>query len=56
MLLKLFQEVYEKKDVEIIPDDAIVLDRTIKNTRTDFHYPVPSYQEMLLELRDWMNN
>lgn len=56
MLLKLFQEVYEKKDVEIIPDDAIVLDRTIKNTRTDFHYPVPSYQEMLLELRDWMKN
>jgi len=56
MLLKLFQEVYEKKDVEIIPDAAIVLDRTIRSTRTDFHYQVPSYQEMLLELRDWMKN
>lgn len=55
-LLKLIQEIYEKKDVEIIPDATIKLDRTIKNTRTDFKYPVPSYQEMLLELRDWMKN
>jgi dTDP-4-dehydrorhamnose reductase len=55
-LLKLFQEVYGKNDVEIILDTTIVLDRTIKNTRTDFQYHVPSYQEMLVELRDWTNS
>jgi dTDP-4-dehydrorhamnose reductase len=55
-LLKLIQEIYEKEDVNILPDDAIVLDRTIKSTRTDFHYPIPTYQEMLLNLKDWMQN
>jgi dTDP-4-dehydrorhamnose reductase len=53
-LLKLIQEIFEITDVEIIPDSEISLDRTIKNTRTDFQYRIPSYQEMLQELRDWM--
>lgn len=52
-LLMLIKEIYEKHDVEIIPDSQIVLDRTIKNTRKDFQYQIPSYQEMLLELKDW---
>jgi dTDP-4-dehydrorhamnose reductase len=55
-LLKLIQQTFEKTDVEIIPDDAFRLDRTIKNTRTDFLYPIPSYEQMLVDLRDWMRN
>jgi dTDP-4-dehydrorhamnose reductase len=55
-LLKLLQEIFEKDDVTIIPDSNIVLDRTIINTRTDFRYQIPSYKEMLIELRDWMQN
>ncbi|MFE0565556.1 dTDP-4-dehydrorhamnose reductase family protein [Priestia megaterium] len=53
-LLTLIQEIFEKTDVEIIPDSHIVLDRTIKSTRTDFQYRMPSYKQMLLELKDWM--
>jgi dTDP-4-dehydrorhamnose reductase len=53
-LLILIQKIFKKPDVEIIPDSEFVLDRTIVNTRTDFDYHVPSYEEMLLELRDWM--
>lgn len=53
-LLKLIQEVFEKNNVNIIPDDTIILDRTIKNTRTDFQYPIPTYKQMLVELRKWM--
>jgi len=53
-LLKLIQKVFEKADVEIVPDSNIILDRTIKNTRPDFLYQIPSYEEMLLELKDWM--
>ncbi|MED1203460.1 dTDP-4-dehydrorhamnose reductase family protein [Heyndrickxia acidicola] len=55
-LLKLFQEIFQKDDVTIIPDSDIVLDRTIKNTRTDFLYQVPDYKDMLIELRDWMQS
>lgn len=53
-LLKIIQQVFEKNDVKIIPDHEVVLDRTIKNTRIDFQYLVPSYENMLVELRDWM--
>ncbi|KKI93657.1 dTDP-4-dehydrorhamnose reductase [Bacillus sp. SA1-12] len=53
-LLKLIQKVFKKDDVIITPDDKIVLDRTIKSTRTDFHYQLPSYEEMIKELHSWM--
>lgn len=55
MLLKLIQRTFEKTDVEIVPDSEIFLDRTIKNTRTDFVYQIPPYENMLLELKNWMN-
>jgi dTDP-4-dehydrorhamnose reductase len=55
-LLKLIQEIFRKNDVEIIPDTEIILDRSIKRTRADFQYLIPSYQEMLFELREWMLN
>jgi dTDP-4-dehydrorhamnose reductase len=55
-LLLLFKEIFGKTDVEIIPDSQIKLDRTIINTRTDFHYTVPDYREMLNQLKDWMEN
>jgi dTDP-4-dehydrorhamnose reductase len=55
-LLKLISEIFEKNDVEIIPDSSIVLDRTIKNRRSDFKYQVPTYEKMLVELREWMRN
>jgi dTDP-4-dehydrorhamnose reductase len=53
-LLKEIQHVFGKSDVVIKRDQAIVLDRTIKNTRTDFSYTPLSYRQMLIELRDWM--
>jgi dTDP-4-dehydrorhamnose reductase len=54
-LLRLMQEVFHKSDVDIISDSQIVLDRTIKNTRKDFQYKIPSYKQMLIELKDWMH-
>jgi dTDP-4-dehydrorhamnose reductase len=53
MLLKTIQEVFGKIDVEIVPDFNFIQDRTIKSTRTDFKYEVPTYEEMLLELKNW---
>jgi len=55
-LLMLIQEIFEKTDVTINPDYQMIQDRTIKNTRTDFIYDIPSYKEMLLSLKEWMNN
>jgi dTDP-4-dehydrorhamnose reductase len=56
MLLTLIKDVFGKKDVDIMSDSNIMLDRTIKSTRTDFHYEVPPYEQMLIELKDWMQD
>lgn len=53
-LLKLIKRTFNKTDVEILPDSHIVLDRTIKNTRNDFYYQIPTYEHMLKELKNWM--
>ncbi|RRN71580.1 SDR family oxidoreductase [Peribacillus simplex] len=53
-LLKLIKRTFNKTDVEILPDSKIVLDRTIKNTRNDFYYQIPTYEHMLKELKSWM--
>jgi dTDP-4-dehydrorhamnose reductase len=55
-LLKLIKEVFGKNDVEIIQDHAIVLDRSIKNTRNDFQYVIPDYKQMLIALKEWWEN
>jgi dTDP-4-dehydrorhamnose reductase len=55
-LLNLMQLIFDKQDVEIIPDSHFVQDRTIKSTRIDFHYPIPTYKTMLEELKTWMLN
>ncbi|MFS0596451.1 SDR family oxidoreductase [Peribacillus frigoritolerans] len=53
-LLKIIKESFNKTDVEIIPDSNIVLDRTIKSTRNDFYYQIPTYEHMLRDLKSWM--
>jgi dTDP-4-dehydrorhamnose reductase len=53
-LLQHIQAAFHKEDVEIIPEDEHVQDRTLVNTRTDVDLPLPSYPLMLQELADWM--
>jgi len=55
-LLSMIKEIFNKTDVEIIPDSNIVLDRTILSTRTDYHYQIPTYEIMLNELKGWMES
>lgn len=55
-LLTIFKDVFNKKDVEIIADSKITLDRTIKSTRSDYNYQIPTYIEMMKELRSWMES
>ncbi|MEK8131264.1 SDR family oxidoreductase [Paenibacillus filicis] len=54
-LLLLFRRIFEKSDVTVHQDDAIVLDRTLLSTRKDLDYETPDYETMLNELREWMH-
>lgn len=53
-LLLLFQVIWDKGDVRILPDTRLTQDKTLVNTRKDLHYEVPSYEMMLRELECWM--
>ncbi len=55
-LLQHIQAIFHKKDVEIIPDDLHIQDRTLVSTREDVTIQLPTYPEMLAELADWMKH
>ncbi|WP_338540521.1 dTDP-4-dehydrorhamnose reductase family protein [Paenibacillus tundrae] len=53
-LLVLFQQIWNKQDVVIVPDDRMVQDRTLVSTRVDVKTDLPDYSTMLKELALWM--
>jgi dTDP-4-dehydrorhamnose reductase len=53
-LLLLFQQTWNKQDVNIVPDDSLVQDRTLVSTREDVKTDLPDYSTMLKELALWM--
>lgn len=53
-MLKLFQEIWNKQDVNIVPVDEPVIDRTLVSTRKDVHFALPSFRGMIEEMADWM--
>ncbi|QQE80322.1 SDR family oxidoreductase [Alicyclobacillus sp. SO9] len=53
-LLLLFQEIFEKDDVTMKRDGRVVSDKTLHRLRTDIEPDIPSYKDMLLELKSWM--
>ncbi|KRF18694.1 dTDP-4-dehydrorhamnose reductase family protein [Paenibacillus sp. Soil787] len=55
-LLHLFQQAFDKRDVTIISDEEIRLDRTLINSRDDFTFEVSTYPTMLKQLADWMGS
>ncbi|MEF9940860.1 MAG: SDR family oxidoreductase [Lachnospiraceae bacterium] len=53
-LLCLFNKYLNENRVDIKPDNTISIDKSLVNTRTDFDYTVASYQQMIYELKEWM--
>jgi dTDP-4-dehydrorhamnose reductase len=52
-LLKLFAKVWAK-DLEVLPFDNYTVDKSLVCTRSDFNYPTPEFEKMLLETKEWM--
>lgn len=48
-LLKLFN-LYAKKDINILPIEGVVSDKSFKDERSEFDFKIPSYKEMIDEL------
>lgn len=53
-LLQLFNEYFKSNDLIILKENNFQLDKTLKNTRNDFLFTVPSYNQMVAEMKEWV--
>ncbi len=53
-LLKIFAEVFERSDIEIVPVEEPRVDKSLVNTRVDFDHKIPDYRTMVEEMKCWM--
>ena len=54
-LLQLFNIHFRDSSVTIIEDNDFVLDKTLLNNRNDFSFKVPSYEQMIFEMKEWID-
>lgn len=53
-LLQLFNSIFRDNQLEILSYDAYHVDKSLLFSRQDFNYTVPSYEAMLVDLKNWM--
>ena len=53
-LLKLFNKYFKGNQLNIYKSEKISIDKSLINNRKDFEYIVPSYEEMIKEMKEWM--
>ncbi|MCD8136107.1 MAG: SDR family NAD(P)-dependent oxidoreductase, partial [Parabacteroides gordonii] len=54
-LLCLFNKYFRDNKLVIEPDDTLKLDKSLRNRRMDFNFVVPSYDEMVKEMKQWVD-
>lgn len=52
-LLKLFKQ-HLKNNVIIEKNSTYISDKSLINTRTDYDFEIPSYNQMIIELKEWI--
>lgn len=55
-LLKLFNEYMKDDTITILTSDAVEVNKTLISTRNDFSFVVPSYEQMVKEMKEWIEN
>lgn len=55
-LLLLINKYFKENHMIIHPNDSFEIDKSLINTRTDFLYVVPSYEEMIQEMYNWVQS
>ena len=53
-LLGLFNKYMRGDKIKINPVDKMAADKSLKRTRWGFTYKIPDYEQMIIELADWM--
>ncbi|PYI52936.1 SDR family oxidoreductase [Paenibacillus flagellatus] len=55
-LLVYFNEYFRNNEIVINSDDKIAIDKSLINNRDDFDFQVPDYEEMIIEMAEWVQN
>ena len=53
-LICLFNETIRNNQLVIETNDKLQLDKSLRNTRTDFSFVVPTYEQMVIEMYEWI--
>lgn len=53
-MLLLFNQIFKENSMNIVPESSFVIDKSLKNTREDFNFAVPSYIKMFTEMKEWI--
>ncbi|WP_312906066.1 dTDP-4-dehydrorhamnose reductase family protein [Sphingobacterium multivorum] len=53
-LLKLFNKVFRDNQVNIVENSDYQSDKSLVSNRMDYIYEVPTYEDMLIDLKNWM--
>ncbi|MHB8129110.1 MAG: sugar nucleotide-binding protein [Mobilitalea sp.] len=53
-LLKLFNDIMKNDSLIIQSSDRITVDKSLFNNRKDFSFTVPSYKEMVVDMKEWI--
>lgn len=53
-LLQLFNKHMVDDRHVILPNDLVAADKSLINSRTDFSFVVPSYEQMIAEMKEWV--
>jgi len=54
-LLVLFNKYFRNNSLTILKNDNLKLDKSLRNTRHDFSFVVPSYEQMIHEMKEWVD-
>lgn len=55
-LCSLFNKYFKGGEVVVHPDDRLQLDKSLRRKRNDFSFVVPSYEQQIKEMREWVDN
>lgn len=55
-MLELFNRYCKENKLIINKNDTVALNKSLVNNRKDFDFKVPSYEEMVCEMKEWIDN
>lgn len=54
-LCSLFNKYFKAGEIQIYPNDKLQLDKSLRCRRKDFSFIVPSYEQQIKEMREWVD-